>query len=826
MLKFLERVVTPVKRQGSGGSPLADVDQGLLAKFMPSGRAGMPAARGTIGLLKAYSTSPWVRATVSKIGDDVGSTRWYLFGLRREGANGKRKWVKESSLQNYPMPCRRGKALSENLQGIDGELVKIEEHPMLRFLTRGNPLFPGHVGIKLWQILLELTGEVFLLLDPMMTETTERIIPEGYWVIPSHWVVRFPTPEFPTWEIQSDYWHGEIPIQGMVRFAHPNPLNPYDRGIGHMRAFGDEIDTDEFASKHIRAWFWNRARPDLLISGTGVDSDEIRRLEAAWVGKVRSFVNAHRPFFMTSKVDVKDLSQKFRDMELSQLRKDERDIIVHGLGLPPEILGMRESANRSTIEAADFHMAKYVTTPRLEFLRVFLQTYIVPWYDDRLILGYESPIEENKAFQLEVMKSRPVFFSSYDWKALAGVDHDDDEVEVWAVDGAVKIVESLEEEEPAPVPTALAPFAGQDNPPALPAGEDDDPMDDDPIDEDKLARALAVKVAAIIEKTLSEAAGRECGHSHEPGPSDAVAVPKWDALGVLKGLPPTTKAIGGEAYQALALKLGEEMADAVVAAFEQLAAEIPVSAIEAAISSGNVSALIYDATAKTQAVFEDAVSVLNQAITIVGTAAAKELATALGTELAFDLTNQRAIDAVNEFGANMVTNVSEETIGALKDMLVDAYENGRTGAQLARDIQKKIGLTRRDVAQLRKLDAALEAQVAAGEVSELYADEFLAKWIKEKVKYRARVIAEHELNKASNLGQEALWQEADAKGLLPTGSIRMWVVTPDDRLCNLCRPMAGETTPVGQPFQTSVGPVATPQDIHVRCRCSQVLAIT
>lgn len=48
--------------------------------------------------------------------------------------------------------------------------------------------------------------------------------------------------------------------------------------------------------------------------------------------------------------------------------------------------------------------------------------------------------------------------------------------------------------------------------------------------------------------------------------------------------------------------------------------------------------------------------------------------------------------------------------------------------------------------------------------------------------------------------------------------VLVWTVVDDDRLCDLCAPLDGQTAPVGGTFDTDIGPVSGPP-LHAYCRC-------
>ncbi len=743
---------------------LSDEERGTLAKIIP-GAHKSSAYRGVRGMLLAYSRSPWVRAVESKIGDATGGTKWMLFGLK----NKRGKFVKSATLQGSNLDTR---AIALGNVDVDGELVQITDHPMLRLMNYSNPLFPGMVGRGQTTISLDLTGEAHWLLGP---ETVDggTVVPERFWLLPSHWIAGMPSPEDPTWDIQTPSWRGKFPEQAILRFATPDPVNPYGRGSGMFRAFGDEIDTDEFAAQHVKSWFLNKARPDILITGENLSEGDTQRIEVSWIQNLKGFLQAHKPFFIARKVDVHQLSQKFSDMELGALRKWERDIIVHGIGMPPEILGIIENSNRSTIDAADYLWSRWVITPRLDLQRAYLQWQLVPMYDDRLILAYESPVQENREYQLNVMKANPAVFMVNDWKRQAGIEPTDDG-DVYVMGFNQKIVSDL-------TPTALLEVANVRSveAPALPTGTAD---------------------WVVPESTVAELAGLPAGY---------------------------TKQVGGPDTTRLALQLSPQMQKEIIAAFKAMRNQIDYRALMAAFDAGNINAAMQILTdADLPAGLEHARQTMREAIVVVGEAAAKELGDFLGTQLVFDLTNPEAVAFLENVGAEMVTNVSDETIAALRELLTQAYRDGMTSKEVAKLIEEHVGLTERDIKQRRRLISEMRD---AG-LSEAQIETQINKWTKAKIKYRAQVIADNELVDAGNRGQRQLWDQAMSDGLIDKKTMRQWIVTLDDALCVVCSPMAEPQPGVSivqmdQPYQTPAGPVFIPTEIHVRCRCTERILV-
>ena len=186
---------------------------------------------------------------------------------------------------------------------------------------------------------------------------------------------------------------------------------------------GDELEIDEYAAKHTLAFFRNMGRPDILImpkEGESLGENERDRLEQWWNDKLQGFWRRFKPLFLKQPMDVTLIEQKFKDMQLTELREKEADTILQTWGIAPEIFGRLKNSNKATITEAKDLFARFALVPRLERQREALQQFLVPDYDDRIILTYDSPIPHDKAHALMVVKTQPNAFLLNEIRNLAG----------------------------------------------------------------------------------------------------------------------------------------------------------------------------------------------------------------------------------------------------------------------------------------------------------------------------------------------------------------------------------------------------------------------
>lgn len=327
-----------------------------------------------------------------------------------------RRFVRASGYQAAGLLARA--ALRRRLRR-SVEFEEIPEHPLLDLLAEPNPALSGHDTWYVTQLCVDLVGVAYLAKE---RAASGEVV--GLWPIPPGWVVA--TPWSPgsgdMWQIRMNGQALELPPADVMRFSSPHPADPYKRAAGMGSVLSDELEADEYAAKTVKSFFLNRARPDLLIYLDGVQREQRDQLEEEWRSKTQGFWRSFVPFFTGRKVEIKELTTKFSDMELVSLRKAQRDIVVNVTGLPPEMLGIIESSNRATIQAADSIFGRWVLLPRLDGLVGTLQRALVPEFDERLILEVESPAGEDRELMLEAWKAFPHSVTVDDWREFQGLE--------------------------------------------------------------------------------------------------------------------------------------------------------------------------------------------------------------------------------------------------------------------------------------------------------------------------------------------------------------------------------------------------------------------
>lgn len=186
----------------------------------------------------------------------------------------------------------------------------------------------------------------------------------------------------------------------------------------------------------------------------------------------------------------------------------------------------------------------------------------------------------------------------------------------------------------------------------------------------------------------------------------------------------------------------------------------------------------------------------------------------------FDLTNPEAVAWADAMSGRLVTNVTDDTVAAIRDLTARALRGNLNPGEAARQIRPLVGLTVRDARAVDNLRASLldagtkDAKITA--VTDRYAARLL--------RARGESIARTEIIDASSAGQQQLWQQAVDQGLIDTQTTQQKWVCSAGACAAICLPMNGQTVPLDGLFTTGDGRQIPRPTAHSRCRCGIVLA--
>ena len=411
----------------------------------------------------------------------------------------------------------------------------LDKHPLYELLENPMPMYPEVDGVALLyltSVLVDLVGEFFWL--KLRAQNSSEVV--GLMAVPAAWVAATPTLGSPVFMI---YPFGvtagkAFPAapEDVIWFKRPDATDPYSRGRGLSEAIADEVEADEMAAKVQKNYMHNDATPPFVIVAPGATDVQAQAIKDNWIARVGGWMNARKPAVVNWKdASFEKLGDSMKDVDMINSRKFWRDEANQHYQIPPEIFGIIENSNRSTIDASFYLFAKNVLRYRLYAIERTLDRQLVACdFDNQLCVRFDNVVVEDEdamftrldnGFQRGVVKIN-------EYRTFLKLPEDPKGGEFYLRNGLLQAVpfdqDPSEEEQPAaggdPKPNTAGGNPDTDEG-VLQISDDDDSngsdgtgqdLDDDPLDaeDDKKAAVLVMTKAdpkrAAIWKAYDAAA--------------------------------------------------------------------------------------------------------------------------------------------------------------------------------------------------------------------------------------------------------------------------------------------------------------------------------
>lgn len=235
--------------------------------------------------------------------------------------------------------------------------------------------------------------------------------------------------------------------------------------------------------------------------------------------------------------------------------------------------------------------------------------------------------------------------------------------------------------------------------------------------------------------------------------------------------------------------LEENMRQAFLMALSEMADRVDLGKLAQALQMGNTLEAVQLTVPALGDLSSPIVSVFQQAFDAIAARYRPELS------FGFDLLNPRSVSWIEGHAAERVVAIGNDTRAAVSNIILRGFREGWDVPTMARRIKRVVGLFPRWANAVTNYHARLVAD------GNRQADQLAEKYRQRLVAKRALMIARTETIAASNMGQVELWLQAIDAGQLPTTARKVWVVTPDEKLCPRCRPLDGVTVGMLEMFQ-------------------------
>lgn len=279
----------------------------------------------------------------------------------------------------------------------NGDLDEVKAHPLLELLYKFNPEMTKFDFLELSMTYLDLYGASPWYLERNGTSKVQSI-----------YLIR---PEFLTVNkdasgsiLYYDYRIGNFNLQirkeDLIMLKNYNPEYP-EKGLGTIEAVRKDAIQDDYMSQSNTNLLLNDNRLTGVLEIPGEPSKEaLKRLEEEWSQKYGGYNNTGKLKVLTEGMKYVPVGISPKDLDFIASQKFNKDKILAIFGVPKELLGDLQTANRASAEAVSYIFYKGTIEPLVKKYVEQLNEFLVPNFGSDLWLDFEPLAKEDQEQQV------------------------------------------------------------------------------------------------------------------------------------------------------------------------------------------------------------------------------------------------------------------------------------------------------------------------------------------------------------------------------------------------------------------------------------------
>lgn len=328
---------------------------------------------GSEAQMRAMGAVGTVFSIVNKTAGATSQVHWMLY---RKKVDGRRQYAAGEPVDNR---------------------VELIRHAALDLWNRPNPFYTRQRFVETSTQHIDLTGESYWVVG----RNPRSKLPLELWPVRPDRIEPVPHPtEFLAGYVYTGPGGEKVPLRvdEVIALQMPNPLDPY-HGLGPVQSIFVDIDASRYTAEWNRNFFINGARPGGIIEvEKHLDDTEFNELTTRWREQHQGVAGAHRVAVLEQGMKWVETKLSQDDMQFSELRSMNREIIREAFGFPKPMLGSSDDVNRANAEAAEVVFARWLLIPRLERIKEALNTHLLPMLGATDVeFDYVNPIPEDRA---------------------------------------------------------------------------------------------------------------------------------------------------------------------------------------------------------------------------------------------------------------------------------------------------------------------------------------------------------------------------------------------------------------------------------------------
>ena len=278
-----------------------------------------------------------------------------------------------------------------------GEAEEVTDHPVMELFDVVNPF---HTRFWLWNqtaTFLKLTGNAYWYMP-----SNGLGVPGEIWLAHSQFMKVIPDSKEFIKGYKYDRGGGAEPMifepHEIVHLKLPNPASVY-YGRGPLQAAAETVDAHE-AQKTVQFQMMSRgAFPGGAVTvpeGVRLSQDQIDRIRAGFRQTYAGADKAGRWVILEGGLKAEPLTLTPQEMAFMKSAQLNRDEILSVFKVPPAVVGLSKDVNRAVASAMDMIFARYTIQPMLQLVEDQLNQDLLPRYDEKLFVKFDSPVAEDK----------------------------------------------------------------------------------------------------------------------------------------------------------------------------------------------------------------------------------------------------------------------------------------------------------------------------------------------------------------------------------------------------------------------------------------------
>lgn len=279
------------------------------------------------------------------------------------------------------------------------------------------------------------------------------------------------------------------------------------------------------------------------------------------------------------------------------------------------------------------------------------------------------------------------------------------------------------------------------------------------------------------------------------------------------------------AIHAIADSGSVQMIDAFLKAVARTKGSIVLKDVEDALAVGNINAAIelipWDIFSKEMSQID---VVFRNIYNAAGIKSIDYLPKDIRVQTTFNTLNKKSLDYISEHTGKLIVEITEQTRLGVLDIMNSAFVDGMHPYESARYVREIVGLTQRQSGAVDNLRKKLTSKGVAKKLIEKKVKSYSHRLLV----YRSNNISRTETLRAASMGQQSLWTQNAKIGLIDRNTTkRVWITTPDDRLCPYCKSLNGKIVGLEEEFKSGNisgrGYTSLTSPLHPMCRCAMGL---